>query len=144
MRGLSDDEMADIFGLSPKLLKNWKRQYPDFKKAIEHGRTLADARVVRALFEKAIGYSHPNEHVHFDAEGVVSTYENIKHYPPDTGAIKMWLTNRQKEHWADRSEQRHGLADNALPGIRDESKKELMASILALVSAKPDKPSSKP
>ena len=138
MRGLSDDEMAEVFGISPSLMKAWKQFYPSFAVAIDKGRTGADARVVQALFDKAIGYDHPEEKIHFDSDGDVHTYDTTKRYPPDTAAIKLWLTNRQKEHFTERTEQRHGIADNAVPGVRDETKREVMASILSLIMPKGD------
>ena len=137
MRGLTDAEMAAVFGISPSLMKSWKRFYPDFADAIEKGRTRADARVVQALFDRAIGYKHPEVRLaqfegEFTDERVVT-----KHYPPDTGAIKMWLTNRQKEHWkGDTTRHEVGGGKDMPPiglGVKDESKAELVSSILSLI-----------
>ena len=142
MRGLSDDEMAAVFGISADLMQAWKEYYPEFKKAIAEGRTAADARVVQALFERATGYSHPEVRLFFD-EGEVIEHEVTKHYPPDHASIKTWLTNRQREHWKDRQSHEHG-GSRDMPdigvgvGVRDESKQELIASILGLIQPQPD------
>jgi hypothetical protein len=147
MQGLSDDEMASLFGIKPELMQKWKSFYPSFKQAIEEGRTQADAAVVVALFKRATGYSHPEEK-QFVIEGDLVTHDTIKHYPPDYSSIKLWLTNRKREHWKDRVEHRVGGSsgsgnDDAPIGVRDETKLELMSSILSLIRAKPDLPSSK-
>ncbi len=141
MRGVSDDEMAQQFGISEKLMQDWKRFYPDFAKAIDDGRTHADVRVVQALFHRAIGYSHPEVKLaQFEGE---FTDERIvdKHYPPDFGAIKYWLNNRQREHWKDRTEHAVGGSKD-MPdigvGVKDETKAELVSSILALITPQDD------
>ena len=50
------------------------------------------------------------------------------------------MTNRQREHWKDRQQVgvSGGSDDNAPIGIRDETKMEVMSSILALIKPKPD------
>lgn len=140
MRGLTDSEMAAVFGIKPELIQRWKEFYPDFEKAIEEGRTHADAKVVEALYLKATGYYHPDTKVHWDKHGDAQTLEVMKHYPPSDKAIEMWLTNRQKEHW--KNQQHHsvgGSKDQPLDiGVRDETKKELMSSILSLITPKSD------
>ena len=141
MRGLSDGEMAEMFGVSKKLFSAWKRFYPGFAEAIEKGRTQADARVIQALFEKATGYSHPDTKIVYDKDGGgFHTYEFTRHYPPSDKAIEMWLTNRQKEHWKNRQDHEVSGKDGAPLGIevKNESKKELVSSILALIQPKPD------
>ncbi len=141
MRGLTDQEMAEVFGIKKGLIEKWKEFYPSFNKAIEEGRTEADIKVVQALFEKATGYSHNEEKIHFDKGGKVHTYDTIKQYPPDMAAIKMWMTNRQKEHWTDSTEHRMGGTKDGEPiGVRDETKSEIVNSILGLIKPKSDDP----
>lgn len=50
------------------------------------------------LFQRAVGYSHPEEKV-FQYNGEIITHMITKHYPPDTQAAQFWLRNRQPERW---------------------------------------------
>jgi len=53
-------------------------------------------------------------------------------------AIKLWLTNRQRQNWSDRRETEISGRADAPIGLRDETKIEVMSSILALIQPKPD------
>lgn len=146
MQGLGDDEMAALFGIPQDQFAKWKDFYPSFAKAIEAGRTQADAEVVVALFKSAVGYSHLEEKVFYDSnDGSIIRADTTRHYAPNLPSIKLWLTNRKKDQWKDRSDVRVGGSnragdDDAPIGVRDETKLELMSSILSLIRAKPDQP----
>lgn len=141
MHGCTDDEMAATFGIPARLLQKWKAFYPSFKEAIDKGRTLPDAMVVAALHKKAIGYSRDKD-VAFPGgrgrEPVVLTV--TEHFEPDTPAIKYWLNNRQPDRWRDSSHvaATGGRKGDAPIGMKDETKHELMSSILGLIRPKPD------
>ena len=137
MRGVTEDQMCEIFDISPRQMGKWKSQYPLFKEALESGYTDADAAVLAALYQTAIGYTHDEEKI-FQWDGEIIRAETIKHYKPDVQAIKLWMTNRQREHWADRKETEHSGKADAPIGLRDETKMEVMSSILALIKPKPD------
>lgn len=98
----SDKDLARIFDVSPGTIQNWKKGYPDFVYELERGKDAADSKVAVALIQRCLGYSHPDTHIS-NYKGVITKTELVKHYPPDTAAIKFWLTNRQKEHWSDTS-----------------------------------------
>ena len=78
--GLQDNEMADMLGVERGEFRRWKKQYPNFAAAIEEGRSEADARVTMALYQRAVGYSHPEEKIKITDEGEVFRAETIKHY----------------------------------------------------------------
>jgi 3-deoxy-D-arabino-heptulosonate 7-phosphate (DAHP) synthase class II len=139
MRGVTEEEMSEIFDISEREIERWKRQYPLFKKALDEGYTDADQAVLSALYQTAVGYTHDEEKV-FQWDGAIVRADTIKHYKPDIAAIKLWITNRQREYWKDRQQVgvNGGTDDNAPIGLRDESKLEVMASILALIKPKPD------
>jgi uncharacterized SAM-dependent methyltransferase len=108
---------------------------------LREGRTWADARVLQSLFEVATGYSHPETKVHFDKYGDVHTFDMVKHYKPDVEAIKMWMTNRQKDTWRTRQDVGvHGGAGDKSPvgvAVKNETKEQLVSSILSLIQPKP-------
>lgn len=138
MRGIPEKQMCEIFDISPRQMGRWKAQYPLFKDALEAGYTDADAAVLAALYQSAVGYQHDEEKI-FQWDGEIVRAETVKHYKPDVAAIKLWLTNRQKENWKDRQHNNHSGSDDLSPiGIRDETKMEVMSSILALIKPKSD------
>ena len=95
--------------------------------------------MLSALYQSAVGYTHDEEKI-FQWDGDIVRADTTKHYKPDIAAIKLWLTNRQREHWKDRQQVgMHGGADDNAPlGLRDETRMEVMSSILALIKPKPD------
>jgi len=137
MNGFDEDDISEVFDISRKQMGIWKAQYPHFKKAVEAGYTDADAAVLNALFQTAVGYTHDEEKIMM-WDGDVIRADTVKHYKPDVQAIKLWLTNRQRDNWSDRREtQVSGKADSPI-GLRDETKMEVMSSILSLIQPKPD------
>lgn len=104
--GLIDTEIADIVGISDKTLYNYENNFPEFLQAIQRGKDIADAQVVKSLYQRACGYSHPEDKI-FCHEGQPVIVPTIKHYAPDTAACFIWLKNRRKEEWKDRREMAH-------------------------------------
>lgn len=101
--GATDAQLADWFGVSEQTVNAWKGAHPEFLESIKHGKTLADANVALALYERATGYSHPDVQVSvWQGEAIVTPI--TKHYPPDVGAAKYWLNNRQPERWRNQVE----------------------------------------
>ena len=113
--GFTDVEIADLLGIAKSTLNNYKKKYPEFFESLKRGKEVADEKVVRALFNRATGYSHPDVHVS-NYQGVVTVTKIIKHYPPDTGAAIFWLYNRQRDRWTNRPkpEPEEGEANNEL------------------------------
>jgi hypothetical protein len=98
LHGATDPEIAKIIGISPRTLANWKKRYPDFLQAIKTGKDVADDRVEFGLYERAIGYEHPEDKI-FNANGVPLIVPTIKHYPPEPKAAEIWLYNRRPNRW---------------------------------------------
>lgn len=109
--GLTNKEIADVFGVSERTLNTWMNAHPDFATNLRNGKKIADGKVAASLFKRATGYSHPD--IHFTVyEGVVTETPFTKHYPPDTVAGIFWLKNRQRREWSDRPDQ---IDDNQVP-----------------------------
>jgi hypothetical protein len=121
-RGMTGREIADLLNISESTIHRWKLQYPQFSRAWSLGKAEADARVERALFERAVGYS-------FQAEKVVITRHGPRvvrwreHLPPDTAAALAYLRNRRPDRWRDTRHIEHGAA----PYREIEETKELRA-----------------
>lgn len=101
--GAIDEELAEFFEVSVTTIKNWKNSHPGFLSAIKKGKMVADSKVAERLYERAMGYSHPEIHVS-NYKGEIALTELTKHYPPDTVAAFIWLKNRQPEKWRDKIE----------------------------------------
>jgi hypothetical protein len=56
--GATAEELAGFFGVTRGTINNWIATIPEFAAALREGRDLADARVARGLFARAVGYSH--------------------------------------------------------------------------------------
>jgi len=94
--GATDKQLAVFFDVSESTINLWKLKHPGFSESIRRGKTVADALVAESLFERARGYTHPEEKI-FLHEGRIIRAETLKHYPPDTRAASLWLRNRQPE-----------------------------------------------
>jgi hypothetical protein len=96
-------ELADFFHVTEAVIYQWRKKHPEFREAFEKGKSIADSRVVERLYQRAIGYSHPETKV-FMYRGQIIREEVTKHYPPDTGAACFWLKNRRRGEWKDKHE----------------------------------------
>lgn len=124
--GKTDEQVAEIIGVSPRTLNNWKSNYPGFLQSIRESKQIADELVEASLFARALGYSHPEVQVFFNKDVGVVEHETIKHYPPSERAIEFWLKNRQPKRWREKLQLDH----NDLSKMSDE---QLDAKIKALL-----------
>jgi len=95
--GLKMDEICDFMGLSTETLYRWLEKYPSMKDAYQRGR-VADAEVVKALYDRATGYRYTTKKVVEKPEGVETTTTE-HHIPPDVSAQKFILENRHPSKW---------------------------------------------
>jgi hypothetical protein len=96
----TDLEIADFFGITVKTLNFWKIKYPEFCASIIDAKEIADTRVQRSLYQRAVGYTFESEKV-FQYQGEVVRAKTLEHVPPDTTAAQWWLKNRQPARWRD-------------------------------------------
>jgi hypothetical protein len=104
--GATDAEIAEIFGCGIPTFYRWQHEHPEFQKAIKLGKAEPDNRVERSLYQRAVGYSHPDVHIS-NYQGEVTITPIMKHYPPDVAAAFIWLKNRRPELWRDKQEIEH-------------------------------------
>lgn len=99
--GLTDIEISKLLGVSEKTLNIYKKEHPEFLQSLKEGKELADEVVVRSLFKRASGYSHPDVNIS-NYQGNVTITPILKHYPPDPTSMIFWLKNRQPDKWKDK------------------------------------------
>ena len=102
--GAINRDYAEAFDVDERTIEEWMASDGDFSRAVKCARADADARVERSLFERATGYSHPEEKIFCNSYGEVTRVETRMQYPPDTKAAQLWLLNRRPEQWRNRSE----------------------------------------
>jgi len=98
--GATDVQIAKVMGVSEHTITYWKRTKPEFLEALNKGKLTKDQQVERSLFERAVGYSHPDIDIRVVDHEIVKT-PITKHYPPSEVACIFWLKNRQRQKWAD-------------------------------------------
>jgi hypothetical protein len=101
--GATDEKLAIFFNVDVRTIGNWKVDNNDFFQALREGKEVANMDIAKSLFNRAKGYVHTETKASL-YEGEFVTIDLDKHYPPETGAIKMWLYNRDPENWRDRQE----------------------------------------
>lgn len=115
--GATDFELADFFGVTTRTIYRWKNTHEGFCQAVIAGKDSADERVVRALFNRAVGYSYESEKI-FNDKGNVVRASCVEHVPPDSGAAFNWLKNRRPDEWRDKKEVDNNLkAEGSLAAV---------------------------
>lgn len=119
MLGAKNDELAQFLGVCSSTIDNWLANDPEFLGAVKRGRDFADANVGKRLYERAMGYSHPEDKI-FQYEGDPVVVPTTKHYPPDITAAIFWLKNRRPRDWRDKKEVEHSGNVSLISQILDE------------------------
>ena len=120
--GLTDEQMAKVFDISGETLRRYKEN-PEFCVALKKGKEISDNKVERSLYERANGYTHPEEKIFCNADGNVTKVQTLKHYPPDPASMIFWLKNRKPEQWRDRLNHEH-TGKNGQPIVLKFSKED--------------------
>jgi hypothetical protein len=106
--GHTDPELAEFFGVHLQTINNWKAKYPEFLYALKAGKEVADNRVERSLYERAVGYNYEATKIFMPAGREKPVYAPyIEHVPPDVTAAIFWLKNRDPAHWRDTQQLEH-------------------------------------
>lgn len=99
--GLTNQEIADVFDVERSTFQRWLVEVPALRDALQRAGADADGEVAVSLNRRARGYSHPETVFHVVNGRLVKT-EVVKHYPPDTNAMQLWLMNRQPDRFRPR------------------------------------------
>lgn len=105
--GATDDELAAFFEVATYTIRRWQSEHEEFRAALKVGKEVADDRVERSLYQRAVGYTFNSEKV-FQFQGQIVRAEITEHLPPETIACIFWLKNRRKSDWRDKHEVEHG------------------------------------
>lgn len=110
LKGATDQELAEAFGVSKRTILRWKNEHPSFAESYQRGKDVADAKVKKALYQRAIGYEVIEKESTVDVDPKTGESKPVrvktitKQIAPDTMAIMYWLNNRSKGEFAQRQE----------------------------------------
>jgi hypothetical protein len=130
--GLDDGEMAAFFGISEMTFNRWKDDYPAFCYSVNEGKIPADAKVAQSLYKRATG-----EHVIIDkvytnkVTGVQETVKVSTFIPGETQAAGIWLFNRSKAKWRNKTVNEVSGPNGAPIEVNFDSPRQSIASKLA-------------
>jgi hypothetical protein len=105
--GATNEDLADFFAVSIRTIIRWTTEHEEFCHAVKEAKEIADQRVERSLYQRAVGYTFDSEKVFNGKDGIVRT-DTREHVPPDVTAQIFWLKNRQRDRWRDKHD--HELA----------------------------------
>ena len=98
--GATNDQLADFFGVSPSTIDNWIAGHRDFEAAVKSGRVVADAKVARGLYVRAVGYDRTVEREVL-LGGELKPVTTPVHSPANVQASIFGLRNRRRQTWRD-------------------------------------------
>lgn len=101
--GATDADLADFFEVNVSTIKLWKVKHEEFSAALNMPKEIADDRVEKSLYQRALGYEHDEVDIRV-IEGQVVMTPIRKHYPPDPTSMIFWLKNRRPDKWRDKPE----------------------------------------
>ena len=110
VKGATDQEVAEAFGVSRRTIIRWREQYKSFDEAYQTGKDIADAKVKKALYLRATGYEATDTEKTVDVDPKTGESKPVrvkttkKTIPPDTMAIMYWLNNRSRGEFTQRQE----------------------------------------
>lgn len=114
--GLIDTKIAERMEISEATLNNWKKKYPDFKKALNNGKMIIDKEVENSLLSltREKKFDEIERTIKTDDKGKelkgetrIKTIKRI--ILPSVQACIFWLKNRRPDHWRDAQHITHGV-----------------------------------
>ena len=112
--GATNDELAGFFCVHPSTIDRWIADHADFGDAVRRGRVVADSRVARGLYDRAVGYDLKIERA-VVVGGELKPVTSTVHYPPNVQACIFWLRLRRPQTWSDRP--KAAAADDGIDDI---------------------------
>lgn len=110
IKGATNEEIAQAFGISTRTFIRWRQEHESLDKAVTEGKDIADSKVEKSLYQRAIGYKVTDTEKIVDLDLQTGEQKSMraktveKNIVPDTMAIMYWLNNRRRTQWSQRQE----------------------------------------
>jgi hypothetical protein len=131
--GATDQELADFFEIEVRTLYRWKHDYDGFCQALKAGKDIADDRVERSLYLRAIGYEQEEVKIFMPSGAAEPVYAPFRSkVAPDVTAAIFWLKNRRAAEWRDVSRTEHTGKDGAAIEIEQKVREDADAVTSAI------------
>lgn len=101
--GLTNEEMAEFFGVHVSTFYRWQAENFAFREAVNDGKVIADANVAESLYKRATGEHVAVEKVYTNKQtGERQTLKVMTYIPGEASAALNWLKNRRRQSWQDK------------------------------------------
>lgn len=105
--GITDAQLAKIFGVSEATITRWKSDSPEFLSVLKKGKEFADSLVEMSLYRRALGFNVDTEEIKVVSQGQgagseIERVDTVTYYPPDPTSAIFWLKNRRPDVWRDK------------------------------------------
>lgn len=101
--GATDLELASILDRDVATIKRWMVTDEAFSHACKVGGDMADARVERGLYQRAVGGVRKGWREQATKDGDVVMLNFEEEVLPDTAAASRWLESRKRKDWGVKS-----------------------------------------
>lgn len=99
--GMTNEEMAEFFGVHVSTFYRWQADNSAFREAVNAGKVAADANVADSFYKRATGEHVQIEKVVKRPNGEHEVIKLMTFIPGDASAALNWLKNRQPGRWRD-------------------------------------------
>lgn len=121
--GSTNNEIAEMLGISRDLFYNWQKREPSFAEAIKKGKYESNGEILQASFKTATGYYQPvtepfkvktlkqfeeaNGKKFWDEVEEIVDHSYMKYFPPNTSMQIFMLKNRLPLEYKDKHDIDH-------------------------------------
>ncbi len=105
--GLTNEEMAEFFGVSERTFYRWMAEETAFCQAVNEGKVIADANVADSFYKRATGEHVMIEKIVKGPDGKHEVIKVLTFVPGESGAALNWLKNRRRQNWQDKVDHNH-------------------------------------
>lgn len=97
--GCTIKQIYEKIGVDVRTFRTWRKKCPKLEEVLDVGKDITNARVVNALYKRAVGFTY-DEITKELVEGEMRVTKVVtKFVPPETKAILAWLYNRSSADW---------------------------------------------
>ncbi len=98
--GMTNQEIAHNLGIGVTTMREWRDKFPEFASAVKRGKKIADDKVEKSLYKRAIGFYVTEEKRIDDGHSV--KVETTQKWINDPTSIIFFLKNRRPDKWRDK------------------------------------------